>query len=253
MISLTEVTLRDGITLLAPGGAYVRDTRTLIVADTHAGTTLELRARGHAVPMGDDSLLASRIEQLTGACDPAEIVIAGDAIHGPGSLRTVGTQESPLLQIIASHPTRTFFVVLGNHDRSLANTLDRRGVLHGNSHLVGPHWVTHGDDVPETLALRAEALRAGGRVIVGHIHPALRLDDGEGASAICPAFVTARGLLCMPALSPWARGGDVRSKSVYAQLAALASGDPMGVAVIVGPRVMVVGDVFSPNSLKKRA
>jgi metallophosphoesterase superfamily enzyme len=240
-----ELTLRDGLVLLAPGGAYIPSEGALIVADTHAGLPMELRARGHAVPVGDDEALLGRVRAMLARTGARTLVVAGDLGHGPGSQRARAAGErSAIASFVTAFSGVTVRVVRGNHDRAVAAALDALGIEHGVELFVGPHAVTHGDDPARVSALRAERGPAGGRVLVGHVHPALSLEAEAGARAVCPAFVSARALLCLPALSVWARGGDVRSKPVRRALEALAGGDPMGVAVVVGERVLPVGDVF---------
>jgi putative SbcD/Mre11-related phosphoesterase len=231
-----RLALRDGLVLVAPGAVFVPAESTLIVADTHAGLPSELRARGHAVPIGDDEALIAKLRAMVTLTEAETVVVAGDLLHGPGSLA-----RDPLGALVAALPASRLRIVRGNHDRRAESALDARAIEHDTALAVGPHWVTHGDDVERVRALRALAHEAGGRVLVGHIHPAFALDDGEGARRVCPAFVTARALVCLPALSVWARGGDVRSRAVKTQLTALSEGDPMGVAVIVGDRVLPIG------------
>lgn len=135
-------------------------------------------------------------------------------------------------------------VVEGNHDRHVSEALAGCGLAVQTTVSLGAHTVHHGDDAAWVREERARARERGGRVIVGHLHPALSLADGAGAGAKVPAFVTAAGLLCLPTMAPLARGGDVRSTALRAQLEALAGEDEMGVAVAVGERVMVIGNVF---------
>lgn len=245
--------LRDGVVLVAPGGVFVPSEKTLVVADTHAGLPLELRARGHTVPVGDDEALFAKVRAMLALTGAETLVVAGDFAHGAGAARrSLRDGRSPIelfVNTFSSGAVRCAVrVVLGNHDKALSSALFAMGVEHGESLSVGAHRVVHGDDASRVCELRAEASANGGRVIVGHVHPALALDDGEGARRVCPAFVSARGLLCLPALSVWARGGDVRSRPVRAQLEALADGDPMGVAVIVGERVLPIGSVFGERA-----
>jgi metallophosphoesterase superfamily enzyme len=134
--------------------------------------------------------------------------------------------------------------VLGNHDRRALKAVERLGLEHGPSLRVGPHVVLHGDDAESVRHARCEAHERGGRVFVGHIHPALSLDDGTGGAAFVPAFVTARSFVCVPALSPYSRGLDVRGRVVREQLAALIGDDERGAAVVVDGRVMPVGNVW---------
>ena len=230
--------LRDGVVLAAPGGAFVPSERTLIVADTHAGLPSELRARGHAVPIGDDRELHAKVRVMIERTRAERIVVAGDLVHGPGSQR-----HSAIELFVRAMAPCVVRVVRGNHDRAIESALDALGVEHATELSVGPHAVVHGDDVPRVKALRARAITEGARVFIGHVHPALLLDDNAGARKVCPAFASAKGLLFLPALSVWARGGDVRSRAVRAQIDAMTDGEPLGVAVVVGDRVLPIGAV----------
>jgi putative SbcD/Mre11-related phosphoesterase len=237
-LARATVTLRDGLQLVAPGGVYIPSEHTLVVADTHIGYTGELRARGVPVPLGDDKQLIERVSAMVSTCRAERLVIAGDIVHGKSAANS-------LESFIHHFSSLTLRLVVGNHDRGIQRVLERHKIEFAEHLAVGVHVVTHGDDVEATCALRADAQSRSGRVLVGHIHPALVLDDYQGARKTCPAFVSAKALLCLPALSPWAHGGDVRSKRVRAQLEALALDDPMGVAVVIGEKVMPIGDVFS--------
>ncbi len=230
--------LRDGVVLVAPGAAFLPAESTLIVADTHAGLPSELRARGHAVPLGDDRELYAKVRVMLDVTGAETVVVAGDLVHGPGSQR-----HSAIELFARAFAHVRLRIVRGNHDRAIESSLDALGIEHDTALSVGVHSVVHGDDPARVCALRADAIARGGRVFVGHVHPALLLDDGEGARRVCPAFVSARGMLFLPALSVWARGGDVRSRAVKTQLEALCDRDPTGVAVVVGDRVLPIGAV----------
>ncbi|MFO0561976.1 MAG: metallophosphoesterase family protein [Polyangiales bacterium] len=228
--------LRDGVVLVAPGAAFLPAESTLVVADTHAGLPSELRARGRAVPLGDDDELYARVRSMLEHTGAQTLIVAGDLVHGPGS------QRASAIELFAREMAHVRLrIVRGNHDRSIEAQLDALSIEHDTVLRAGPHVVTHGDDAALVRALREEAIARGGRVLIGHVHPALALDDNEGARRVCPAFVSARSLLFLPALSVWARGGDVRSRVVRAQLDERAGDDPLGVAVVVGERVLPIG------------
>jgi len=228
--------LRDGVVLVAPGAAFLPAESTLVVADTHAGLSSELRSRGHAVPLGDDRELYARVRSMLALTSAQTLIVAGDLVHGPGSQR-----HSAIELFARGIGDVRLRIVRGNHDRSIEAQLDALAIEHDTVLRAGPHIVTHGDDPALVRTLRDEASARGGRVLIGHVHPALALDDNEGARRVCPAFVSARSLLFLPALSTWARGGDVRSRVVRAQLDERAGADPLGVAVVVGERVLPIG------------
>jgi metallophosphoesterase superfamily enzyme len=88
---------------------------------------------------------------------------------------------------------------------------------------VGPHLLLHGDERDEAVAesrLRERAA-GGGRVILGHEHPAIGISDGVASHVKCPCFVVGTNFLVLPAFSRWAAGGDIRGDrfmSPYARL-----------------------------------
>jgi putative SbcD/Mre11-related phosphoesterase len=236
----STLTLRDGVVLLAPGAAFLPAESTLVVADTHAGLPSELRARGYAVPQAEDDELHARVQSMLARTGAKTLIVAGDVVHGPGSQR--GRCLERFVRSIAPVRLR---ISLGNHDRSIASALDALGIEHDTVLRAGPHIVTHGDDAALVRALRREAVAVGARVLIGHVHPAFVLDDHQGACRVCPAFVSARSLLVLPALSVWARGVDVRSRAVRARLDERVGDDPLGVAVVVGERVLPIGPLMN--------
>ncbi|MFO0627419.1 MAG: hypothetical protein U0325_17550 [Polyangiales bacterium] len=88
--------LPDDMALLAPGGVFVRDAQTLVVADLHAGYVDTLRHRGVALPPLDDAALLARIDALLRACDPRRVVVAGDLVHGAAATHRRTGDASPL-------------------------------------------------------------------------------------------------------------------------------------------------------------
>jgi putative SbcD/Mre11-related phosphoesterase len=244
-LASSSLTLKDGAVLLAPGGAFLPEVDTLVIADAHAGLLAELRARGYALPEGDDGLLYRRVRAMIERTRARHVVVAGDLVHGPRAAIRPRGALSPMESFVRALAPCVVRVVRGNHDRSIIGALDALGIEHDTALRAGRHAITHGDDVAQVRALRDEVARDQGRVLVGHVHPALTLDDGAGARRVCPAFVSARALLCLPAISVWARGGDVRSRPVRAAIDALTEGERAGVAVVVGERVLPIGELHA--------
>jgi putative SbcD/Mre11-related phosphoesterase len=233
--------LRDGIELHGPGGAYLPDDCALIVADVHAGYTAHLRARGYRVPVGDDPGLIDGVRALLRRTAARHLVIAGDLAHGVGSAR--GNERSPLARFLEAFREVEVTVVVGNHDRRVATWLADRGTRVVTELALGIHRVHHGDDAERVRALRDEAIAAGGRVFVGHLHPAVYVAGDAGVGKLLPAFVSARGFVCLPALSPYAHGIDVRDPRMRGDLEAMAPGEDLGAACVVGDRAIALGIV----------
>jgi metallophosphoesterase superfamily enzyme len=104
-------------------------------------------------------------------------------------------------------------LVGGNHDRDLAATLATAGIALevADSVEIGPHILLHGDQADEGVAEAhlAQRKKLGGRVILGHEHPAITLSDGVATHAKCPCFLAGKGILVLPAFSRWAAGSEL--------------------------------------------
>lgn len=234
--------LHPEVTLLAPGGVFLRERATLVIADLHAGYVDTLRHRGVALPPVGDDVLLSRVDALLTACDPARVIVAGDLVHGAAAAHQRRGEDSALEALLARFRGRALTVVPGNHDRGLREALERRGVAVDAHAVAGPHRVRHGDEDPETLRrLRAEVIAAQGLLLIGHHHPALSLRGGPGVAARVPAFAWCEGLLAIPALSPFARGADLRHGEHGSALLALGDDDVWEIAVVVGGSVARAG------------
>ncbi len=181
------------------------------------------------------------------------MIVAGDLVHGRAAFAAREGARSPLDALLDALGGRALTVVPGNHDRGSDDLLARRGVEMIDACAVGAHLVMHGDEGVDRLrGERALAIERGGRLIVGHMHPALSLDDGAGARARVPAFAHASGMLCLPALAPLARGADLMRDDHAEELTALATAREVSVTVIVGERLIPVG-VLSRVRAARRA
>jgi len=237
------IALDEAVTLYAPGGAHLPAHETLVVADVHAGYVADLQRRGYGLPDGDDRALHDRLQRLLDATDPAHVVVAGDLVHGPAAAHP-GPATAPLDQLLDLLRGRRITVVLGNHDEAVAGALLARGVETVSRLEVGPHTVVHGDEDTDTLrAARDEALGRGGRLMIGHVHPALNLADGMGARGRAAAFVSAPGFLALPALSPLARGSNLYVVEYAEALTRLVDAAALQVAVVVGAEVIPTGSL----------
>ncbi len=237
---MTDAT--DGVTLLAPGGAYLPAERALVVADLHAGYVQTLQGRGFTLPSQGDEGLHAGLRAMLARAEVARVVVAGDLLHGRPAVARRGGARSPLDALLEVLAGRALAVVLGNHDRGSQPALTARGITVTDCLELGPHTVLHGDeDLDRLRGERALALHRGGLLMLGHHHPALTLDDGAGARARVPAFARAPGLLCLPALAPLARGACLLRDDHAAGITALAALHELSVAVVVGSAVIPVG------------
>jgi hypothetical protein len=93
----------------------------------------------------------------------------------------------------------------------------------------------HGDESDEAAAEShfGERVSLGGRIIIGHEHPAIGLSDGVASHVKCPCFVVGDHFLVLPAFSRWAAGGDIRSHRFMSPYARLRPAE-RAVAIVAG-------------------
>lgn len=178
--------------------------RTLVIADTHLGYAWTQRLRGQLLPLGDEDT-AARVAALLIDYPASRVVILGDVVHSAVVAEKLAPPLRDLCERVVTNE-RELVLVLGNHDRGLAECL-RAWRLPARTMsavaLPGFHLV-HGD-----LPLTDVADDA--TVLSGHEHPSLQLDDGVATRAKVPAFLLAPRAVLLPAFSAWAAGTVARA------------------------------------------
>ena len=173
---------------LTPERALVHPaTATAIVADMHLGYCEARQRGGEAVPAADLDDALSVFELLKSRHKIMRVVVAGDFIENDAGLDVASRFHHGL-----RHMGIELTVVPGNHDRGLETVclpVQKRVTIGG--------WrIIHGSGPLHR-----------GRVIVGHYHPALRIDRRH-----VPCFLVGRRHMILPAFSLDARGGSVISR-----------------------------------------
>jgi putative SbcD/Mre11-related phosphoesterase len=209
MTNRTQLELEPGLVLDARRALWLARERTLVVADLHLGYAWTHRHAGQLLPLAPDDTLA-RLEALVNDFAPEELVLLGDVVHGFTPSEEVLAEIRHLASGIGSRVRLR--LVEGNHDFALKKMLRRLGLdLAVELQIfVGPHVLLHGhtpDDL-KAAALIAASGERGGRVILGHEHPAVRLSDGVASSARCPCFIVGEGTLVLPCFTEWSAGGN---------------------------------------------
>jgi len=182
--------LARGVEALAPGLAWLPQSRTLIAADAHLAYEDVV---GGALPLWSTAEIVATLGIVARAAHAREIVFLGDIVHGSamssGAVRAVRDGLEILREIAA------VTLVAGNHEgrsRAFAVLGDTVEECERDGWLL-----VHGD--------RPAAL--GRPAIIGHLHPSLHLGGGSSV----PAFVASDALVVVPALTPYSPGLDLLS------------------------------------------
>jgi metallophosphoesterase superfamily enzyme len=195
---------------LTPQRAAVHlPTATAVLADMHLGYDEVRRRHGEAIPHFDQGDLLTALQTMVGQHKVRRLVIAGDlfedgrASHGDAEWLWDWLQERGV-DLTA--------VIPGNHDRGLPCPLragSRDLPLRAHGVELGGWRVLHGDGrLPR------------GRVIQGHIHPALRMAGGvtrpapsaprfAGGTFLSPCYLVGPRRIVLPAFSADATGVNV--------------------------------------------
>jgi uncharacterized protein len=193
------------------------------VADLHLGYAWAHRHAGQMLPLSAPETSIERLLDLVADYAPRELALLGDIVH---RAVPVSALEEDLRRLAGELGQRVRLRFLsGNHDRGLAVMLRRCAIEAELLPLLeaGPHRLLHGDQWGREEAARELELARmrGGRIFMGHEHPAIGVGDGV-ASIKCPCFLVAPEVVILPAFSDWAAGAGVRGGRFLSALAQTA-------------------------------
>ena len=183
---------------------YLRDYRTLVMADLHIGYESALKEKGVFLPQASYPYMKSAIERMLNMTHAEHIIFVGDVKHEfgkPSAQEWVEVQD--LLAFLIDGGINVH-VVRGNHDNYILAILNKLGIqLHDPLMQLDSIVLIHGDkDVqipPKTKT-----------IIMGHEHPAVSSRDLSGSRYKFKCFLVGRRrkfkIVVMPALSPLSSG-----------------------------------------------
>ena len=196
MDSSKLVAVWPGIFAHASGGLWLADRSVLVLADLHLGYGFAQRRRGQLGPLADDQTRLKLFDVID-EVRPFKLLLLGDIVH---AARPGGEEAAWIGALIREVAERAELIcVRGNHDRQFAIEFQIPLV---DDWKDGDVTAAHGDRLPM-------ALSEGERLVVGHLHPAIGLEDAAGVRQKVPAFLLAGPVVVLPAFSPFAAGLDV--------------------------------------------
>ena len=226
MTKLVEIW--PGVMAHASGGLWMESSRTLALADLHLGYGWAQRRRGELGPLTDGEARLNLLRVLD-ELQPLKLLLVGDIVHASRPGKAEARHIEKVLEELAD---RTELIgIRGNHDRGFDRDFEGLGL-----HLVET-WredelvIAHGDRLPDELA---------GRLAIGHLHPAIGLEDAAGVKQRVPAFLVAGPVVVLPAFSPFAAGLDVW-RSMPEEIERLSRGEAPEVIAATGARVVKLG------------
>ncbi len=207
----TRLELGPGLWLDARRAVWLEKPRVLAVADLHLGYAWAHRSEGQLLPVHTSEDSTERLLELIDSYTPREVVLLGDVVHR--AIAAPALQEELRRLVEAVSARARLHIVTGNHDTGLTRLLTATSLsVETSPHMTFvPHFLTHGDasDACTSTKRMQEIAAGGGRVIMGHEHPAIAISDRVASRVKCPCFLVSREVLVLPAFSRWAAGTDV--------------------------------------------
>ena len=196
--------IRAGLSLLPGRFGFLEASRSLLVADAHLGFAHTLRRRGALVPAFDLGLPKALAAAVRGS-EAQRVIFLGDVVEAPKP----SAEERAHVEEVRGALGVPVTVGLGNHDRGF---LDDFPLVHAvRDAVVDGFHLHHGDRPPPP---------GDGPFVIGHFHPALRVEDAAGVTHVVPAAVAGARGVCLPAASPFSRGLVVSPRRAPATLLA---------------------------------
>jgi len=230
-----------------PGGDAV------IVADLHIGIEYDLSLTGANIP----SQTASLASRCTGLCedhDATTLYIAGDLKHmiaasgdSTEHARMMRQERWDLRMFVQSLSSCAMKLVKGNHDGGLRSSPTL--TVHDSGGIcIGDVAIAHGHAWPSDEVMQGELL------VMGHVHPVVRLRDDLGFSTSKPCWLRAPLLedaaverypdvnlelevAVMPAFNPLCGGMAVNTEGILGPMHGIVDVDAAEVYLLDGTRL----------------
>ena len=188
------------------GPALLLNKHTLILSDLHLGAEAAIVGNGVLLPRTQRDDTFKLLDDILSRCTPDTIILNGDIKHEFGTIQDEEWRYVlQLLDKLASHATLK--IIKGNHDTILLPILRKRGYDAHDSLTIEDNLILHGDREPTQKELDQAT-----RIIIGHEHPSLMLDDGirqERYKAFLTGTYKDREIIIMPSMYPLVEGSDV--------------------------------------------
>ena len=152
---------------------YIKEKKTLVIADLHIGIERELRESGLQIA-SQTKAMTTRLLAIIKKNHPKEIILLGDIKHNiPTSTIQERTDVKEFFATIQSYGA--IHVIPGNHDGNIKKLLPPNTILHRSDGCVLDNvGYIHGHRWPAKEIMECNC------IIVGHTHPTIMLSDRLG-------------------------------------------------------------------------
>ncbi len=188
-------------------GLYIKESKTLVIADLHLGYEESLNKKGVFVPRLQFKDIYLRLEKMLAKIKTETIVITGDLKHEFGVIRdTEWKNIFKLIDLFLKH-SKNLIIIKGNHDVTLPWITRKKGIELVEYYKIGDILICHGDEI-----LNNEDFNKSKIIIIGHEHPAIGLKEKskyESYKCFLKGKYSNKILIVLPSFHTLTTGTDV--------------------------------------------
>ena len=194
--------------VLVENAVFLPDVSTLVISDLQLGHEEQLRELGSNIVYEQAMQMIGLLEALIDQTKAQRLVINGDLKHEFG--RISPQERRDILHLLRTFKDKVEIVVVrGNHDTLTEILTKEVGVpMHDVWH-AGGFYAVHGHALPDE---EDRAYQEAHTVIIGHVHPAIRLDDGvrnERYKCFLIGSYGKKRLVVLPSFTTIVEGSDI--------------------------------------------
>jgi putative SbcD/Mre11-related phosphoesterase len=188
-------------------GLLIKKTKTLILSDIHLGLEDATIDRGILLPKSFFSLLEEELTLILKKAKADEIILNGDIQHSFGKVHE--RELFPrLLVFFKKHDVTNIAITKGNHDTLLVT--HTKNIPIQDYYKRDVCFICHGDKL-----IKNKAYTAAKTIIIGHIHPAIKISDGvrqEKYKCYQIGHYERKELIIMPSCNPLIEGSHLNKE-----------------------------------------
>jgi uncharacterized protein len=193
---------------LCENAVYLPKAQTLVISDLQVGQEQQMREAGSNILFEQTMQMMGLIETLIDQTKAKRLVIDGDLKHEFG--RISYTERRDILRILSHFKARVeIIVVRGNHDKITQPLTDELGIPLIDAWSEDGFYAIHGHELPDETDPKYKAAHT---IIIGHMHPAIRIDDGvrnERYKCFLIDKYKKKRLVVLPSFSTIVEGSDI--------------------------------------------
>ena len=182
----------------------------LVVSDIHLGLEGTMTADGNYVPKFQLDELLEDLQQAQKLTEASRILVNGDLKNEFTTSRFTERNEIKDFLGFLDENFEETIIIEGNHDAFVDATANKYDLDVKKYHLEDGVLFTHGHISVDELDLEDDFET----MVIGHEHPALRLEDDIGIKEKIPCFLYGElneggNIIVLPAFAKVSRGNDI--------------------------------------------